>query len=63
MYDEKDFQLISLMKKSKYDALPSEDKEAIEALKNSNVSIQDIRIKNPNNPVQLIDAKLLIFKV
>ena len=61
--DTKDFQLISLMKKEKYDSLPSEDKEAIENLKNKNVSVQDIKINNPNNPVQLIDAKLLVFKV
>jgi len=61
--DTKDFQLICLMKKDKYDSLPSEDKEAIENLENENVSVQNIRIKNPNNPVQLIDAKLLVFKV
>ena len=61
--DTKDFQLICLMKKEKYDSLPREDKEAIENLENENVSVQNIRIKNPNNPVQLIDAKLLVFKV
>ena len=61
--DTKNFQLICLMKKEKYESLPSEDREAIENIENNNVKIQDIRIKNPNNPVQLIDAKLLIFKV
>jgi hypothetical protein len=61
--DTKDFQLICLMKKEKYNSLPIEDKEAIEDLENDNIEIQDIRIKNPNNPVQLIDAKLLVFKV
>ena len=61
--DTKDFQLICLMKKEKYDSLPREDKESIENINNDNVEIQDIRIKNPNNPVQLIDAKLLVFKV
>ncbi len=61
--DTKDFQLICLMKREKYESLPSENKEAIKNLENENVSVQNIRIKNPNNPVQLIDAKLLIFKV
>lgn len=61
--DTKDFQLICLMKKEKYDSLPSEDKEVIENIANDNIEVQNIRIKNPNNPVQLIDAKLLIFKV
>ncbi len=61
--DTKDFQLICLMKKDKYDSLPSENKVAIENLENENVSVQNIRIKNPNNPIQLIDAKLLVFIV
>jgi hypothetical protein len=61
--DTKNFQLICLMKKEKYDSLPIEDKEVIENLENENVSVQNIRIKNPNNPIQLIDAKLLVFKV
>lgn len=61
--DTKNFQLICLMKKEKYTSLPSEDREAIENIENVNIEIQDIRIKNPNNPVQLIDAKLLVFKV
>jgi len=51
------------MKKEKYNSLPSEDRESIENIENDNIEIQDIRIKNPNNPVQLIDAKLLVFKV
>ncbi len=61
--DSKEFQLICLMKKEKYDSLPSEDKEAIENIENDKVEVKDIKIKNPNNPVQLIDAKLLVFKV
>jgi len=63
-YDKtKNFQLICLMKKDKYDSLPDYDKEAIENIDNINVEVKDIKIKNPNNPVQLIDAKLLVFKV
>ena len=63
-YDEtKDFQLICLMKKDKYDSLPDNDKEAIVNIDNDNVKVQDVKIKNPNNPVQLMDAKLLVFKV
>jgi len=63
-YDHtKKFQLICLMKKEKYNSLPREDIETIENIENENVEVQDIKIKNPNNPVQLIDAKLLVFKV
>jgi len=63
-YDEDvNFQLICLMKHTKYNALPLEDRQIIENLNNSNVGVGDVRIKNPNNPAQLIDAKLLVFKV
>ncbi len=61
--DTKIFQLACLMKKEKYESLPTEDKKAIENINNNNIEVQDIIIKNPNNPVQLIDAKLLTFKV
>ena len=61
--DTKKFQLICLMKKDKYDSLPSEDKKAIENIDNNNVEVKNVKIKNPNNPVQLMDAKLLVFKV
>lgn len=63
-YDEKaDFQLICLMLKEKYDALPSQDKNELETLDHRNITIDDVEIKNPNNPIQLIDAKLFTFKV
>jgi len=63
-YDEsKNFQLICLLKKEKYDSLPTDDKHVLENFNNDNITIQDIQIKNPNNPIQLIDAKLLVFKV
>lgn len=63
-YDEtKSFQLICLMKKKKYESLPLADRQIIENLNNPNVSVSDVRIKNPNNPVQLVDGKLLVFGV
>ena len=61
--DTKEFQLMCLMKKDKYDSLPNNDKEAIENIDNVNIEVKDVKIKNPNNPIQLIDAKLLLFKV
>lgn len=63
-YDEtKSFQLISLMKNEKYESLPLADRQIIENLNNPNVSVNNVRIKNPNNPVQLMDGKLLVFRV
>ena len=51
------------MKKEKYEGLPLEDKEALESLGIDGVEVLDVRIKSPNNPVVLVDAKLLVFKV
>ncbi len=63
-YDEtKSFQLICLMKNEKYNSLPLVEREMIENLNNTNVTITNVRIKNPNNPVNLLDAKLIVFKV
>ena len=61
--DTKEFQLITLLQKDKYNSLPQEDRAQIEALVDDKISIKDVKIKNPNNPVQLTDAKLLVFKV
>lgn len=58
---DSDFELICLMKKEKYDSLPQDDLEAVENL--SNVSVSDVKIKNPNNPVQLVDGVLMVFNV
>ncbi len=63
-YDEtKSFQLICLMKKEKYESMPLADRQIIENLNNLNVSVSDVEIKNPNNPVQLMDGKLLVFGI
>ncbi|MBU1668854.1 NgoPII family restriction endonuclease [bacterium] len=61
--DNLDFQLITLMSKKKYNTLPSEDREIIENLDNSSVEVREIKIKNPNNPVQLRDGVILVFKI
>jgi hypothetical protein len=63
-YDEnKNFQLITLLTKEKYETLPQEDRAKLDSLDNDNITIKDVKIKNPNNPVQLLDAVLLVFKV
>jgi hypothetical protein len=56
-----DFELICLMKKEKYDSLPKDDREAVE--NHSGVSVSDVKIRNPNNPVQLMDGKILVFRI
>lgn len=61
-YDKKaTFQLVSLMMKSKYDSFPAEDLNRLSS--NDKIVIQDVKIKNPNNPANLLDAKLIVFKI
>jgi hypothetical protein len=63
-YDEsKRFQMVCLMRKEKYEGLPLADREVLESLGVDGVEVLDVRIKSPNNPVVLIDSKLLVFVV
>ncbi|MBU1045443.1 MAG: NgoPII family restriction endonuclease [Candidatus Omnitrophota bacterium] len=56
-YDpEKEFTMFAIMKKSKYLSFPKKDREEMES---SGISISDTKIKDPNNPVNRIDAKLI----
>jgi hypothetical protein len=41
-----------------------EDRNVLESFGiNNGVEVLDIRIKSPNNPVKLMEAKIFIFKV
>jgi len=63
-YDEsKEFQLICLMTLVKYNSLPCGDREVIESIDSGNVEVKEVKIKNPNNPVKLVDGVILVFKV
>lgn len=59
------FMLNVLMLKTKYDTMPKEDKELIENLQKekTDLQIKDIKIKSPNNPAKLIEAKMITFLV
>jgi hypothetical protein len=57
-YDKnKDFTLIGLMFKNKFDSFPKKDIDAI--VNDKNIKIKDVKIKNPNNPKTLMAAKLI----
>ncbi|MFA5004615.1 MAG: NgoPII family restriction endonuclease [Candidatus Omnitrophota bacterium] len=48
----------AIMSSQKYNSLPKEDRDSIESIKNKNLSIKDVEVKDPNNPVKYIPAKL-----
>lgn len=54
------FHLFALLRKEKYLAYPKEDIKELES--NKKISVKDVRIKDPNNPAKLIEAKLIIYK-
>ena len=51
----------ALMLKEKYLSFPDKDRKNLEKLANDKFTIKDIKIKSPNNPAKLLDAKLLTF--
>jgi hypothetical protein len=59
--DKEKFHLFALMKKDKYDLFPEKDRKQLESISNVNFAINDIKIKSPNNPAKLLDAKLIKF--
>ena len=54
------FQLFALMRKSKYDSFPKEDKATIE--KETGITIKDVKIQDPDNPAKQILAKLIVVR-
>lgn len=56
---EKDFTLTAIINKNKYNSFPEEDRKAFEAVKG--ISITDSKIKDPNNPANRKDVKVIIF--
>jgi hypothetical protein len=51
-----------ILLREKYDSFPENERMTLEKLCDDNFSIFDIRIKNPDNPAQLLDAKLLMIR-
>ncbi len=57
------FELVAIIPKTKYNSFPTESKNRLETLENPNLIINNVQVKNPNNPANLIEAKLIIFKL
>ncbi len=58
--DELDFQCIAIIPKSKYDSFNELSRNRIEQLEN--IKIYDDKVQNPNNPVDLIDCKIIRYE-
>ena len=62
LYDyNANFQSIALISNENYFNYSEKNRKLIE--NNSKISITKVFVKNPNNPIQLIESKLIIFKL
>src|SRR5690606_5833971 len=57
------FELVAVIPTSKYNDFAQESKAKVENLENPNLTIQNVQVKDPNNPANLIEAKLIVFKL
>lgn len=58
---DRKFELVAIVPTAKYNSFPIDSKNRIENLGNPNLTINDVKVKDPNNPANLIDAKLILF--
>jgi hypothetical protein len=57
------FTLIAIIPKDKYASFPEENRRELETLNIENLAIADAKVKNPNNPANLMDVVLIKFSV
>jgi hypothetical protein len=57
------FEVVAVIPTSKYNSFPIASRQKIEAKVNADFLIHDVKAKDPNNPANLIEAKLITFKV
>ena len=58
-----DFQLIALIRKSKYLSLPISNRTMLEAISDPGFSIKDKPLKSPDNPAMLVPIKIISYQV
>jgi len=55
------FELVVIIPATKYNSFPISSIKKLELLNNTALTITNVKVKNPNNPAKLIDAKLIVF--
>lgn len=56
------FELVAIIPTEKFNLFPKESITKITNLGNPNFKIDDVKVKDPNNPANLIDCKLIVFQ-
>lgn len=57
------FELVAVIPTNKYNSFPTDSRNRIENLNNPNLEISNVQVKDPNNPANLIDGKLIVFRI
>ena len=60
---DSDFQLIALIRESKYLSLPISNRTMLEAISEPGFSIKDKCLKSPDNPAMLVPTKIISYQV
>lgn len=60
---ENKFELITIIPKSKFQSFPKESILKLQKITQKGFTIEDVKVKNPNNPAILIDCKLIKFQI
>jgi len=55
------FELAAIINTDKYNSFPDQDRSSLESLNNDKLFISDVKIKTPDNPAILKQAKLITF--
>ncbi len=55
------FELMAIIPFEKYNSFPSKSKNKIESIKEKGFTIENKKVKNPNNPAQLVNCKIIKF--
>lgn len=58
-----DFELVCIIPMEKYNSFPEESRCKIENLDIIGFTIDDKKVKDPNNPAKLLECKVIVFKV
>jgi hypothetical protein len=59
--NKNNFSVNAILLKQKYYDFPEKDISKLESINNTALKITDIKIKSPNNPAKLLDAKLISY--
>ena len=60
---QSNFKVIAIMSKNKYLSFPQRDRQNLEIISDNNFMINDVKIKSPNNPMQLIPAIVISYYI